>query len=238
MSGRIKVHIAMVGRTIENVTNGIFRLGADELYPIISEKFKAGSEEDSYRKLKEAFEPFHVVFHPLVDPKSLVIDPFNDDSYQELIGLIIDIVNKRKKDAGVKGQEIEFWVNITGGTNLMSAAASAGAILTRSNAYYVLERGKGGGDAVIISLPWHSAELTGLSKRCRDILKIMSDGDGLSDTKITMELRKRDENISNRMTRYALDQLDRGGYVKRERDGKENNNSLTNWGKIAGKLLG
>ena len=238
MSGKLKIHIAMVGKTIENITNGVLRIGVDEIYPIISEKFKAGSEEDSYRKLKEALKSFDVNFHPKIDPRNLVIDPFTEDSYQEIIGLIIDVVNIRKNDAQNKGQEVEFWVNITGGTNLMSAAASAGAILTRSNAYYVLEKGKGEESDVIIQLPWHSVELTRLSERSRDILRILSEGDGLYDTKITEKLKARDENISNRMTRYALGQLDRGGYVKRERKGKINKNSLTNWGKIAGKLLG
>ncbi len=216
-----KVHIAMVGETVENVMAGIMLKGAKELYPIISENFR----DSAYEALVEKLPGIKV--HRKVRDKELVIDPFTEDSFKIMVELIIDIVQYHKD------KDVEFWINITGGTNLMSAAAEAGAVLTKSKAYYVVEDRDGEG-AKIIVLPWHAINPHNLQGPRLSILKAIETrplpNKGIVD--------KLDGKISSKSMVHYLKELAAAGYILRKRQGRLMVNELTSWGKIALRLGG
>ena len=59
------------------------------------------------------------------------IDPFSKDSYYNIVDFIVDYY--------LKCSEEQFYINITGGTNLMSSAALTSAHFIGANTYYVLK---------------------------------------------------------------------------------------------------
>ena len=71
----VKIHIALVGETTENIVNGIVRLGADELYPIVSEKYKETSIQDLHDKLPM------VKIQNEINERNLIVDPFQNDAF-------------------------------------------------------------------------------------------------------------------------------------------------------------
>ena len=235
-----KIHIAMVGRTVENVVRGIGAIGAIdagegiELYPILSKECT-----ESLEKLREHLSG--ITIHERLSPAgpNLVIDPFQDEAYYEIIGLISDIVQKiqLERKQAKPSYEVEIWVNITGGTNLMSAAASAGAILTNSKAYYVPEK-----SPKPIIIPWHSLTSTEICSLQQSIL-INLVGQELFNEEIRTLLADKKKNrahihaVSKRSITYHLKELARHGYIVRTKKGRHTLNHLTTNGKIAARFL-
>jgi len=204
----VKVHIAMVGETTENIVNGVMKVGADELYPIVSKAFK----NSSITRIRDKLDG--VIIHRRFNNRELVVDPFSDDAYFQIVGLIVDIANARK--------DAEILVNITGGTNLMSSAAAMGAMLTESKAYYITMAMKGEA-ARIIEIPFMGKSFKVLenSKR-RRIVEVLSKRGSLSNDELARELEINKKSISKHMKL-----LDDHGIVKRERQGRHVLNGLT-----------
>lgn len=222
-----KVHIAMVGSTIENIIAGINAMGATDLYPIISENFWP----EAYDELKSRLSSI-VELHDQLKGKKFIIDPFKDDSFIKMLDMIIDIVEFHpNKDA-------EFWINITGGTNLMSAAAEAGAVLTRSTAYYVVE-GKENNEkkkrGSVIVLPWHSVNPLGLDNKRKQILSALDDNNNGLSNKGIIEINKND--FTSRSIVHYLKELEKADYIASIRDGRNKINRITTWGKIALRIV-
>jgi len=259
-----KVHIALVGKDINNVIAGIVQRNADEFYPIISASFRPGTgENDSLKKIRKKVQELEemsgkkIVIPDPTELKDAVINPFKMGSYENIVDSIIKIINERKNKCAIINAEIErkkktrietdeeeevleFYINVTGGTNLMSAAAFSAAVLTKSNGYYVLKRDKekdweGG----IIDLPVHSFDMKPLETRQRKILAIVKENDGSNDKKIFNELEKKDKrNLTLKMIRYSLEKLERQGYIERIQDGRSKKSKLTHWGNMKIKILG
>lgn len=218
------IHIAIVGEDKNNVIKGVGLIGAKELYPIISEKYA----ENGFDELKDML-PFCKVHRSIADTP-LVIDPFRENAYQELVGLVLKISDNIKK-------EDDIYINITGGTNLMSAAAMSGALLARATAYYVLER-----ENEVILLPWHSYDVSKLKEKDRDVIQYLFKNNGASDRQICNALKEKmkdkpKKNYTLRKIRYSLKKLQNEGYIKQIPEGRENRNELTIWGKIAEKMI-
>lgn len=219
-----KIHIALVGDDKNNIVNGVGLIGGNELYPIISEKYA----DKGFEELDDLLSFCNV--HRTIDDTKLVIDPFGDDAYQELVELILKISDS------IEPQD-DLYINITGGTNLMSAAGMSGALLARATAYYVLER-----ERDVILLPWHSYDISKLKEKDRDVIQHLFEHDGASDSQICNALRdkmkdKPKKNYTLRKIRYSLKKLQEEGYIKQIPDGRKNRNELTIWGKIAEKLM-
>ena len=217
----MKVHIAMVGETTENIVHGVIQVGGSELYPIVSEKFK----ESSVSVIREKLDG--VIIHRRINDRELIIDPFTDESFFHIVGLIVDIVNSRRHN-----KDDEVWVNITGGTNLMSAAAATGAMLSEAKAYYVTQSMKGKA-ASIIELPFmmKSVRILENSKRKR-IMDQLSLKATMTNEQLSTTL-----DISKKSISKHLKILESHGLVKRERDGRHVLNELTDSGKITVKLM-
>ncbi len=217
-----KIHIAMVGETTENIIHGVIQVGGSELYPIVSEKFK----ESSVVNIRSALPS--VKLHRRINDRELVIDPFTDDSFFHIVGLIVDIVNSRR---GKKDEEI--WINITGGTNLMSAAAATGAMLTEVKAYYVTQSTKGE-SASIIELPFMMKSMKILENpKRKSIVKLLSQKGKMTNGKLSTMLNLNKKSIS----KHAKI-LETHGIINRERDGRNVFNALSDNGKVSVRLMG
>ena len=218
------IHIALVGEDKNNVVKGVGLIGAKELYPIISKKYADTGFED----LKDLLP--YCKIHRSVCDTPLVIDPFVEDAYQEMVGLIFKI-SKFIDDVD------DLYINITGGTNLMSAAAMSGALLARGTAYYVLEK-----ENDFISLPWHSYDISKLKEKDREVLQFLFSNNGASDKQICNALKemmkdKPKKKYTLRKIRYSLKKLQKEGYIQQKSEGRKNSNELTIWGEIAVKMF-
>jgi len=227
-----KIHIATLGKAVDPILRGAYILNASELYILTSEAYAERSREDSITKIIDGLAAFPIKVHYEFDGKPLLIDPFQKDSFERIIEFIIDIIVSRK------GEDADFWVNITGGTNLMTAAATMAANLTQSTAYYVLRSDEKSHENEIIEVPPHNL-MPGISDRRKNIFLILSQSRELSDSQIYDRIRSEFEpGITERQVRYPLEKLEKDGYINRKREGRQNKNSLTIWGRIIVKLLG
>jgi DNA-binding transcriptional ArsR family regulator len=224
-----KIHIAMVGKDLDNVVNGFVEIGGKELYPIVSDEYRGTAWAELRQKMP------NIKIHETLAGQKLNIDPFQENSFVNIVELIIEI-NKQLKKA-----ECEVWINITGGTNLMSAAAEAAAVLTNSVAYYVV-KGMDNAPQTVITLPWHSMNPKELDEEnfsiLNELMKLPS-GKGMSNDGLIEELcRKRGttKNMSSKTMSKRLSKLARAGYITQQKEGRENINEITAWGKIALRL--
>jgi len=212
-----KVHIAMVGKDTENIVHGVIQVGGSELYTIVSEKF----QDTSIDRIRAGLPSVKLQRH--IGERELVINPFNDDSFFHIVGLIVDIANSMRQR-----KDVELWINITGGTNLMSAAAATGAMLTESKAYYVLEQ-VGVSPTSIIELPYMMNSQKVLENDTRKkLIQELSDGERLTNDDLVQRLDVNKKSISKHLK--ILESL---GLVIREPDGRKVFNELTDIGKLA-----
>lgn len=218
-----RVHIAMVGSAVEPVISGAINKGATDIYPIISEKFWPEKFDELKNRLSAS-----VCIHDKVNNKLLKVDPFRDESFIEILEMIIDIVQFHPS------KDSEFFINLTGGTKLMSAVAEAGAVLTKSQAYYVVnpeENVKNKRRESVIDLPWHSMIPLELDNSRVLILKCLNDHpSGLSNKRI---VGLYPNEFTSRKITYHLKDLKKTGYITREREGRYTINKIAPWGKIA-----
>lgn len=116
----MNVHICTLGKTIGHVLSSFTHYKIDRLVIISSPECK-----DSVEDLKHKIEVFGI------DVDLYAIDPFCKDSYYQIVDFIVDYYLKFPKE--------QFYINITGGTNLMSSAALTSAHFIGANTYYVLK---------------------------------------------------------------------------------------------------
>ena len=112
------VYIATIGKNIEPVTKAVNAIpGIDIAYLIYSEKFAA--EKDEACKILEAFN---------IEVKSIESSGFD---FQE----VSTAINRAHDETFEK--DTKYSINITGGTNLMAAAACVAAFILDAKVYYV-----------------------------------------------------------------------------------------------------
>ncbi len=218
----VNIHIAMVGRDHENIINGVMKRGGDELYPITSDKFL----EESVPKIKTGLPAVKV--HSEIKGRELVVDPFQEDSFVSIVGLIIEIVQERS------GEGVDILINITGGTNLMSGAAVTAAMLTGVGAYYVIKApDEEQYDSSVVDLPliMDSVKVLKNQNRKRIVATLIEKGERTND-QLAKELGVNKKSISK-----LVKVLEGKRLVERRKEGKFVYNGLTNAGRIAGRLL-
>lgn len=112
------VHIASMGRTKEPVLKGINAIpGIDKVYLMVSEKF--AEEADEVKKICACMS------------MNVEIRYVSGFSFQQITETINGIHRENCKPG------VTFSINITGGTNLMAAAACSCAFLIGATIYYV-----------------------------------------------------------------------------------------------------
>ena len=216
------IHIALVGRDTDNIVNGIMKQGGDELYPITSEQYLQQSVPEIVRRLPA------VRVHSEINGRSLMVDPFCEKSFVTIVGLIIEIVQARKR------KETDILINITGGTNLMSAAAVTGAMLTGAGAYYVNrdpEREQFHASIIDLPLIMDSVKLLGNERR-KKILHLLAGVDERTNDELASTLMLGKKSVSK-----LIMELEGKGLVRSRKEGKHRKNSITDEGRIAASLM-
>lgn len=217
----VNIHIAMVGRDTGNIINGMQIRGGRELYPVTSQLFL----EESVPKIIAALPAVKV--HSEVNGRSLVVDPFQEDSFVSIVGLVIEIVQTRQEDG-------EVLINLTGGTNLMAGAAVTAAMLTGAGAYYVNKHpDEEQYESNIVDLPLIMDSVKVLKNDGRKkILQLLEDGEEWKNETIENELSINRKSISKQ-----IKILEGKGLVTSEKRGKNRYNRITDVGRIAGKMI-
>ena len=160
--------------------------------------------------------------HTTIHNNPIVIDPFTDDSFFSIVE-IVGAISKKERD-----ENTEIWVNITGGTNLMSAAIEAGAVLTGSTAYYVV-KGENDKKSTIITIPWHSLLKVKINDKQRRILSTIDESE-ITDSEIMEKTKFR---IPKSSLNFSLKKLEELNLIERRKTGRVVHNSLTPWGRLA-----
>lgn len=135
------VHIALIGKTKEPVMVGYRLYGVvSRLYLLHSPNTEDFPFEDLALEAREDLKGIG-----FFEIELMKIDAFDMHS---VIGAILSISKREQRD--------DLFVNITGGTNLMAAAACTGAFIVGAKAYYVLDTRKMRGSAIdeaLVELP-------------------------------------------------------------------------------------
>ena len=222
MATMVKIHIAMVGKDPDNIINGVSKQGGDELYPIISKGFEDTTIPEIKANLKS------VRIHSRIFQRSLVVDPFQEDSFANIVGLIIEIVQARQKE------NPKISINITGGTNLMAAAGITACMSTGVEGYYVIQdprKQQYKSKIVKVSLMLDGMKILSNRDRVR-ILHLLTDEEEWTNKEIAIELK-----ISTRSISKHIKALEGKGFVSSLKIGRKRLNKLTDSGRIAGIML-
>lgn len=209
-----KIHIATSGKDTGHLFNAFQELKIDELYLITSEKFKENAEE-----VKEKLKTFNVETH------IKLTEPFKKDSLQKILDTILEIIKEHRQD--------EININISGGTNLMGAAALIAAYFTKSNAYYLLDPRFSEDSEKVIFLPVPKISyFDALSETKKEImLKIVSE---IQKEKIITNIHAFAEKIgrSQQSIKPHLEDLKNKGLIFINKKKKEHTIQLTKSGEI------
>ena len=114
----MNIHIAMMGKVTEPVTKSFQALGYDKLYLLASSRY-----QESIDAVTAALGAFDV---------PVEVRYISGFDFQEIVDAIYRIYETEN------GKSISFSINITGGTNLMAAAACTCAFFIGATIYYVM----------------------------------------------------------------------------------------------------
>ena len=162
------IHIASVGGGTDNVVTGFNAISSiDRLYLIASGQRKH-SAEDLEKKMSKLG----------IECSVIVVSGFN---FQEIVDAIYGIYGENADKKNVR-----YTINITGGTNLMAAAACSTAFFIKAEIYYVMydrnkaERGEEQDpiEERVIRIPTPKIpNVNGLGPATREILEYVLDHD-------------------------------------------------------------
>jgi CRISPR/Cas system-associated protein Csm6 len=212
----MNTHIVTVGKTIGHVLTSLKQFNVDKVILISSLECKEQVDEIVRRV---------VIFNIETEIKN--IKPFERDSYKEIVNFIIEYSIKHPRE--------KYFINVTGGTNLMSAAAQTAAHFIGASAYYVL---KNDTDDKIIEVPVIKFSLhNALTKTQKIIFKALS-----------VEIKKHGEvrnmskfAASNRTYKqrilHHINELEKLNLIKIDRSKREHRITFTTTGELLNKML-
>ncbi len=163
------IHIASVGGATESVVVGFNAISSIDRVHLIASRDRKHSAEN----LKKKFEALGM------ECRIKLVSGFD---FQEIVDAIYAIYGEN-----ADSNDVRYTINITGGTNLMAAAACSTAFFIRAEIYYVMydrEKAECGEqqdpieDRVIrVPVP-KIPNVNGLGSRTREILEYILDNDG------------------------------------------------------------
>ncbi len=167
------IHIANIGEHPEPVKNGVRGIGnIDSIYLLYSKKFLDQAKETELSFVNQGYR--------------CEIIQINGFDFQEIIDRIYEIYNKNSQS------KTEFSINITGGTNLMAAAACSTAFFTGAKIYYVLYNPENPNQDIserLIEVPTPKIpDVKHLKEHEKSILKALKDGGKKSNSTIAESL--------------------------------------------------
>lgn len=219
------VHIATIGGTVEPITKALNAIpGVDKVYLICSKKFNDVADE-----------VMAVCKKMLIEPHKEIVSGFD---FQEIVATISKIYGDEH------GKGVKFSINITGGTNLMAAAACSCAFFIGATIYYVHWKKDEpmSNQLEIIPAP-HTPNLSQITGKTREILFYIMEHE--SDEIITNKLisgyfAKEKQNSSyhlRKLEHEGLIQLERGVVLDGKMDKRMIGITLTNQGKLIASWL-
>jgi DNA-binding MarR family transcriptional regulator len=125
------IHISLIGRNPEHIWDGLKEIiPAEKLYLLHTSNTSKDNFVEIAKKTKEEIQKI------FCDTILVEVNAFNMMSVWNAIDKIV--TDEMNKDAMLSPKD--FAVNVTGGTNMMAAAATIAATLTGCKAYYVYDR--------------------------------------------------------------------------------------------------
>lgn len=220
------IHIATAGKAVEPVKKAFNAIpGIDRVYVLYSSVF-----EDSAANLQGFFR------EALVDVQLRRVDGFD---FQGIVDTIYSIYEAE----GGKGTE--FSMNITGGTNLMAAAACSCAFFVGARICYVLQDPEKTAAEQLIWIPTPRVpDLHRIKGRTREILEYILELDREGEAATTADINAR-FGINKQNSTYHLGilrdegliEITRGLKVNGRTDNRRNSISLTGQGRLVASWL-
>ena len=164
------VHIAPIGESTGHVLEWIREVTpVTKIYLIHSKKSK---ETDFPKKARELEKDIHKIRPSAEVIMKVIENSFNiDDTYDA----INEIINEEREENNIENYEIA--INVSGGTNVMAAAAILAATMKCTKAYYVLdERKNPGQDNYVVELPIPLINTGRMNKTQHDVLRLIAEG--------------------------------------------------------------
>ena len=212
----MNIHIILVGDTKEPLLAGFNQYNSiDKIYFIHTEKSKSVANE-----IEKELKPLAIknVHYRKVLPYDM----------NSVVNIITEIARNESSN--------KLFINITGGTKLMSGAATAASFFVGAQAYYVIHQdslppNSSANDRLVElpvpNIPYHQS-LTGIQL---DILKIINKrGEKVPNTMLKNEL-----NLSPQTLSYNIKELQRKKLIileEYELDSRKKHTSITNAGKL------
>ena len=149
------IHIAMMGKVTEPVTKSFQALGYDKLYLLASSRY-----QESIEIVTETLKVFNV---------PVEVRYISGFDFQEIVDEIYRIYESEND------RSVTFSINITGGTNLMAAAACSCAFFIGATIYYVM-MGEGPVKDQVVPIPTpKTPNLAAIKQDTRDLLRFIFD---------------------------------------------------------------
>ena len=193
------VHIATAGQAVEPVIKAFNAIsGVDKVYLLYSEPFL-----ESARHLESFFG------NAMVPVELRPIDGFD---FQCIVDEIYSVYEKEH------GRGVEFSINITGGTNLMAAAACACAFFVGARICYVLRDPERSAAEQLVWIPTPRVpDLGRIKGKTAEILSFIL-GMTKEGKRITSNDVNRRFNVDKQNSSYHLAMLEGEGLITREQD--------------------
>ncbi len=217
------IHIASVGSATEGVVVGFNKISSIDRVHLLASRDRRHSAED----LAKRFAGLGI------ECRVTLVSGFD---FQEIVDAIYGIYGE---NAG--SSDVRYTINITGGTNLMAAAACSTAFFIRAEIYYVMydrERAERGEpqepiEKRVVSVPVPKIpNVNGLGPVTREILEYILDNDGpdLTSVEVAEAFGK-----SRMALKHHTDILKKEGIItveKWERNNRLSKISLTREGRM------
>lgn len=202
------VHIAISGASPEPITKAFNTIsGIDKVYILYSKKY-----QDTAKKLESFIE------EGMAEPNLVMITGFD---FQEIVDRIYDIYEKES------GKDVKFSINITGGTNLMAAAACSTAFFIGATIYYVQWDPELPVSKQLVEIPAPKTHnVNGLGEMTRKILGYISEEDRKGKAVTNSSISSRFDS-TKQATAYHIRRLEHEKLITVER-GLEMNGIMDN----------
>jgi len=208
------IHIATLGTKSKDSA----KKGGDPKAPVIagvqlygncSKLYLVGSDRGAFNEVREIYKP---IGRPEIAPL-VRIDAYD---FNDIMKNIIRIFREETS----KNKELLFFVNVTGGTKVMTAGALVAAHYIGATPYYIKK------DNVKVEMPIPKIPPRSLSEEQTSILKLLAKAEQryifLSQSNIAERVtRTKSGRVSPQKVSYHCTVLENAGYIRREPNDKD-----------------
>lgn len=215
------IHIATAGQAVEPVIKAFNAIpGIDRIYILYSKSFIESAEH-----LEQFFS------NAMVETRLRPVDGFD---FQGIVDMIYSIYSEEH------GKDVQFSINITGGTNLMAAAACSCAFFVGARICYVLRDPEKSASEQLVWIPTpRTPDLNRIKGKTLEILAYIlqraDDGSPITTADINSHF-----NVDKQNSSYHLRILESEGIIERvpdEEDKRVKRIVMTSQGRLVASWL-